>query len=367
MMTTNYPNIIDLIDHVDPIKYGKTRNYIDGAVTRLSPYISRGVISTKQVALSILSKGYKLKEIDQFLKELAWRDYFQQVWIAKKSNIDKDIKQPQSKVSNTLISTSIVNSCTGIQAIDTSIQELYATGYMHNHLRMYVASMCCNIAQSYWQLPAKWMYYYLLDADWASNTLSWQWVAGSFSSKKYFANQQNINQFCYTKQTNTFLDIPYEEIESREIPDELKELTGLVLKTNLPSNESFIINDSLPFCVYNFYNLDSNWLKNIEANRILILEPSFFRTYPVCDKTIDFILDLSKNIPNIQIFVGEFEDLFQTVASDRIHFKEHPTNMHYRGVTHTRDWMFEEVKGYYPSFFAYWKECEKHMKNIQVG
>jgi deoxyribodipyrimidine photo-lyase len=69
---------------------------------------------------------------------------------------------------------------------------------------MYIASLACNVAQSQWRIPAKWMYYHLLDADWASNALSWQWVAGTNSNKKYFANQNNINKYCFTKANEYF-------------------------------------------------------------------------------------------------------------------------------------------------------------------
>jgi deoxyribodipyrimidine photo-lyase len=98
------------------------------------------------------------------------------------------------------------------------VEELKQTGYMHNHLRMYVAAIACNIGHSHWHLPARWMYYHLLDADWASNALSWQWVAGSFSSKKYYANQENINKYCHTQQRNTFLDVSYEAYETMPTP-----------------------------------------------------------------------------------------------------------------------------------------------------
>lgn len=364
MFTSNYSAIIHLIDSIDPIQYGKTRNYIDGAVTKLSPYISRGVISTQQVARAVLSKGYKPYQIESFLKELAWRDYFQQVWIAKGNDIDTDLKQTQPKVSNNKIPSSIVKHQTGIEAIDKQIETLYATGYMHNHTRMYVASICCNIAQSHWHMPAKWMYYHLLDADWASNALSWQWTAGSFSNKKYYANQENINKFCSTNQVGTFLDISYEAIENIAIPSNLSELMSVELNTNLPKTIPLLIDDSLPFCIHNFYNLDFTWLSNIKANRILLLEPSFFAKYPVSDNTINFLLNLSKNISDVQVFVGEFDELFSNVNANKIYYKEHPTNKHYRGIKQSRDWMFEDVNGYFPSFFAYWKKCEKYLSKL---
>ncbi|MFY8127483.1 MAG: FAD-binding domain-containing protein [Chitinophagaceae bacterium] len=364
--TTNYHEILQLIENIDPIKYGKTRNYLNGAVTKLSPYISRGVISTKQVATAILNKGYKPYEIESFLKELAWRDYFQQVWIAKQHEIDSDLKQQQPDVNNHKISTAIISANTGIEAIDAAIQQLYSFGYMHNHMRMYVASNCCNIAKSHWFNPSKWMYYYLLDADWASNALSWQWVAGSFSNKKYYANQENINKYCGTNQVDTYLDVSYERIEKIDIPTELKDLSNPFLKTTLPEKKPFVINENLPAVVYNFYNLDPIWLKELPCNRIFIVEPSFYKKYPVSDNTINFILNLSKNISNIQVFVGEFDELASIIGANDIHYKEHPTATHYKGILHKRDWMFEDVTGYFPSFFSYWKKCERNISKLII-
>ncbi|MDP1843438.1 MAG: FAD-binding domain-containing protein, partial [Sediminibacterium sp.] len=191
--TTNYASILEKIESIDPIAYGKTRNFIDGDITYLSPYISRGVISTKQLVESVLARGYRVEQIESFIKECCWRDYFQRV--AQVKNVNQDIKQEQVPVLNKAIPLSIANANTGIEGIDKAIQDLYAQGYMHNHCRMYTASVVCNIAQSHWLIPAQWMYYHLLDGDWASNACSWQWVAGANSSKKYYANQENINRY----------------------------------------------------------------------------------------------------------------------------------------------------------------------------
>ena len=98
LFITNYPSILDKIEQIDPLKYGKTRNYVNGDVTYLSPYISRGVISTKQVLEKVLAKGYKISQIESFVKELCWRDYFQRVGQAK--NLNQDIKKQQHPVLN---------------------------------------------------------------------------------------------------------------------------------------------------------------------------------------------------------------------------------------------------------------------------
>ena len=80
---TSYKEILKRIDAIDPLKYRASRNYINGAVSYLSPYISRGVISTKFIFDEILKKGHHPQQAEKFIQELAWRDYWQQVWIAK--------------------------------------------------------------------------------------------------------------------------------------------------------------------------------------------------------------------------------------------------------------------------------------------
>jgi len=362
---TDYDAILKKIDAIDPIAYGKTRNYVDGAVTYLSPYISRGVISCKQVLEKVLAKGYTIRQIESFVKELCWRDYFQRV--AQEKDINSDIKQTQTPVSNHQIPTQIVNANTGIEGIDIAIKQLYQKGYMHNHFRMYTASLVCNIAQSHWLHPAKWMYFHLIDGDWASNACSWQWVAAANSGKKYYANQENINKFTHTHQTNTFLDTSYEALETMEIPAELNSTQLLPLETTLPDTTTLQVDANLPTFIYNYYNLDPLWHSEEAGNRILLLEPSFFAAYPVGENCINFLLALSRNIPNLQVFVGSFASLVAQYGLKEIYFKEHPLNIGYRGTQEERDWIAPTVMGYYPSFFAYWKKVESVLRRNKLS
>lgn len=361
---TRYDEILQKVAAVNPIAYGKSRNYLNGAVTRLSPYLARGVLSTRQVAQAVLGEGYNPFDITSFIQELAWRDYFQQVWKTRGSEIDTDLKQPQQGVINYAISSAILNGKTGIEALDDGVQELYDTGYIHNHLRMYIASVACNIAGSHWKTPARWMYYHLLDADWASNGLSWQWVAGSFSAKKYFANQENINRYCDTRQRGTFLDVAYGDFEELTVPPVLQQHEEIALKTQLSQTTTPTLQPHLPTYVYNFYNLDPAWESHVEANRILLLESAFFERYPVCSRTVDFVLALAENIPGIQVWTASFDELHSLAKGGEIHFKEHPANAHYHGTEHERDWLFPTIQGYFPSFFSFWKKGSKNLKAL---
>lgn len=357
---TGYSAILDKIDSIDPIKYGQTRNYINGAVTYLSPYISRGVISTKQVLQTIKAKDYRLPDIITFVKELCWRDYFQRV--GQEKNLDEEIRQKQAVFFSTGIPCQILDANTGIVAIDTAIQQLYARGYMHNHLRMYTASLVCNIAKYHWRMPAQWMYYHLLDGDWASNACSWQWVAGANSNNRYFANQENINKFSFTDQHHTYLDCSYETLEQIGVPQQLQHPGTFLPDQQFPIFPALKVNTAIPTYIHNYYNLDPAWRKDEYGNRVLLLEPAFFKRYPVSKQCQDFMLALAKNIPDIQVYVGSFESLKADYHLTNIFYKEHPFNKHYMGTADSRDWIVPEVSGYYPSFSSYWKKIEKYLK-----
>ncbi len=359
---TDYNSIIERVNQINPVQYGKSRNFIDGAVTYLSPYISRGVISVKQIQDLVLEKGHPSASIEKFLQELAWREYFQRVWQAKGDLLFQDIKQPQTDVMHRQMIKAIADAKTGIAVIDKKILEFYETGYMHNHVRMYVASIACNIGKAHWSASARWMYYHLLDGDLASNTCSWQWVAGTFSSKKYYCNQENINRYTHTSQIHTFLDTPTETLAICPVPDALKSSVVLNLKTNLPIVPKPAIDSNKLTLIYNSYNLDPNWRKNQVANRILLLEPSHFQKYPVSEKVFEFILNLSQIIPNCQVVVGEASELKMlyeesTLGENGIISKEHPAFDYYPGTKDRRDWIYPDVEGYSNSFFSYWKKC----------
>ena len=359
---TDYNEILNRIDKIDPVKYAQTRNHISGDVTYLSPYISRGVISVKQLLDVVFAKGYNKIESEKFIQELAWREYFQRIWQHLEDDMLDDIRHRYTGIKHRYIPTSLIEANTGIESIDKGIQNLQETGYMHNHLRMYTASIACNIAKSDWQMPAQWLYYHLLDGDIASNICSWQWVAGSFSSKQYFCNQENINRYTGSKQQHTFLDKSYEELTVMEIPTELTGTTSFKLTTPLPEKVLPELDNTLPLHIYTSYNLDPLWRQNVKANRILLLEPSHFKQFPVSEKVLNFIIDLSKNIEGLQIFAGEVNEIAGLQKFPAIYSKEHPATNHFPGIKDERDWLFPEIKGFYNSFFSFWKKCKPYIQ-----
>lgn len=357
-----YDDISARIETIDPIAYGRTRNYMDGAVTGLSPYISRGVISVKQVLERILAKGYNPSDIEPFIKELAWREYFQRTWQQLEDAVFDDIRISRNGSNRRGVPAALLNASTGIEAVDAAIINLYSTGYMHNHFRMYTASIAGNNGHCHWPEPARWMYYHLLDGDIASNTLSWQWVTGHFSNKQYYCNQENINKYSGSTQRETFLDYPYEQLPALETPDVLKSVTTPVLTTTLPQTPVPALDPALPLLIYNSYNLDPHWRADMKANRLLLLEPSHFSQFPVSNQNIRFITGLAANIPGIQVFTGEVASIPHLHTFPAVYAKEHPAFKHYPGIKDERDWLFPATGRFHASFFQFWKLQEKHLK-----
>lgn len=376
MIETNYQNIIAKIAEIDPINYGKNRNFLWGNVSRLSPYVSRGVISTKMIAHSLIERGFKPFQIERLLQQLTWRDYFQRTAQRFPDLSVKNVKNDPSHFKSSGIPSSLIHANTGIDALDEGVEQLFETGWIHNHMRMYLSMLHTNVARCDWRSGARWMYYHLLDADMASNDLSWQWVCGANSNKQYVANQENINKYSNSKQVKTFLDIEYEAFSNLPIPESLRETETLALIPTANSisalKEFYSIissgevqpNACNSVLLYSWNNLDPLWRKDESHRRILLLDADEFERRPVSQHTLSFVLELSKNIPELEVVYGSFTQLQSQLPEHTFIFKEHPTQIGWKGQEDTRDWIFPELSEYAPSFFGYWKKCEKYLKQF---
>lgn len=358
----NYNYIIDRVRAIHPNKYTQSRNHLLGSVTYLSPYITRGVITLPQVRDIVLEK-YSKKDAMKLIQELAWREYFQKVYREKGDAIFHDLRFDQPGVTvEDKIPESIIHAETGITIIDESINGLYDSGYMHNHARMWVSSVVTNIARCRWQEPSRWMYYYLLDGDLASNSLSWQWVAGAFSSKQYVAHQELMNACAPSSmhQQQTFMDIPRKNLLEIDLPGELSKMVPVKLAMFLPQGEEVILNKK-PLVVFHPWNLDPRYHAGEDVQKVLIIEPSHFEKFPVSERVMNFIVDLAiQNIDGIQVYVGEYDDLIQSFSGD-IFYQYHKNVEHFTGTRELQDELFPEVQGYYKNFFSFWRECQKYI------
>lgn len=216
------------LQDIDPVAYCRTRNFLAGKVTRLSPYIRHGILTLDQVRNEALRHCAHPKQIEKFIQELAWRDYWQRIYRRYPEHIWNDIEPYKTGYTAAdyadTLPEDIANGETGVACIDQFISELLTSGYMHNHTRMYVAAYVVHWRRIKWQAGARWFLHHLLDGDPASNNLSWQWVASTFSNKPYIFNLDNIRKYAHDAintdtSSNAILDDSYENLARRLFPN----------------------------------------------------------------------------------------------------------------------------------------------------
>ena len=188
-----------LLRRVQPERYAKARNFLSGPVTRLSPYIRHGAISLAEVRDAVFARTKQRQASEKLINELGWRDYWQRLWEQLGDGIWSD--QEPLKTGHhpgayaPELPADITEGRTGLACMDGFSQELQQTGWLHNHARMWLAAYVVHWRRIRWQAGAQWFLRHLLDGDPASNNLSWQWVASSFSHKPYFFNRSNLERY----------------------------------------------------------------------------------------------------------------------------------------------------------------------------
>ena len=188
------------------IAYAEGRNFVPGVVSVLSPFLRHRLITEAEVVAAVL-REHSEKEAEKFVQEICWRTYWKgwlemrpQVWfeylnevqilrerMGNDSGLDPDLHDRVQKAER---------GVTGIDCMDAWVNELLQTGYLHNHVRMWFASIWVHTLRLPWQLGADFFMRHLLDGDPASNTLSWRWVCGlQTQGKVYVATAENIERF----------------------------------------------------------------------------------------------------------------------------------------------------------------------------
>ena len=185
------------------IDYSKLRNFDYGPdnrvnVSSLSPYISHGIISEIEMIKKSLKK-YSFIKNEKFIQEILWRVYWKG-WLELRPNVWldylNDLKKIKENFKNNQNYLNAIEGKTNIDCFNSWINELKENNYLHNHTRMWFASIWIFTLKLPWQLGAEFFMKHLYDGDAASNTLSWRWVAGiQTHGKNYIATEWNIKKF----------------------------------------------------------------------------------------------------------------------------------------------------------------------------
>ena len=180
--------------------YAKKRNFDYGAkwhthVSQLSPALRRRLILEEEVIGKVF-RAHGLKTAEKYIQEVFWRTYWKG-WLEMRPSLWTDYLQSVDalKMPSEMMEKALTGA-TGLACFDAWHKELTHTNYLHNHARMWFASIWIFTFGLPWQAGAHLFMTHLADGDPASNTLGWRWVAGlQTRGKAYAARADNIDQF----------------------------------------------------------------------------------------------------------------------------------------------------------------------------
>ena len=325
--------------------YSSKRNYDFGPKSRentsnLSKYISHRIINEYDLIREVLSQ-YNLQKVDKFIQEVFWRVYWKG-WLEHRPEVWRDFVDSDPTYSEEEYKKAI-NGETGIECFDDWVKELKTENYLHNHTRMWFASIWIFTLNLPWELGARFFIKHLFDGDAASNTLSWRWVAGiQTQGKNYLARESNIRKFTNQRYMNTSLNenaLPLENPKIYSLQDvrhlhATQKYKNLVLfESDLNVNERYSFfknyeniflvlldnknrNIKLDEKVLNFKRILQEAFANEISNSQIIDEDTFMSLndkfdvlYPSIGENMDFLDREFKDIDKLH-FIGLKEDIY---------------------------------------------------------
>ncbi len=318
---------------VDPAQYTRSRNFLDGAVSRLSPYLRHGVLTLAEVRDHILDRHLRPNETEKFINELAWRDFWQRLYTVLGAGIWTDREPYKTGFDRASykpdLPANLLSGTTGLLCMDSFSADLQQTGYLHNHARMWMAAYLVHWLHIRWQTGARWFLEHLLDGDPASNNLSWQWVASTFSNKPYFFNRENLERYtnslyCQTcsLRANCPLDATYEDLEStlfRISPEPNQPPDATPLRTHPPGRQPSLPG-TRPLLWIHTDSLNPESIlfsQHPDAPACFVWDEAWLREDAISSKRVVFLNEcLAEMPPAVTIRRGDLVRQILTAASD---------------------------------------------------
>ena len=326
---------LDTFINNDIVNYSSKRNYDFGPIERknvscLSPYISHRLINEYEISKKVLSK-HPYQKVEKYIQEIYWRVYWKG-WLELRPKVWDDFIEDLNTIDESENYYLAINGQTKIECFNDWVKEIKEYNYLHNHARMWFASIWIFTLGLPWQKGAEFFMKYLLDGDAASNTLSWRWVGGlQTKGKHYLAQSWNISKFLNKK---------YQNIELREnalplIDNREYKVSPIEIQKNDSKNEYLIVfeNDltiehlkikdykKIYFVLLEnksrLLKLDSkvlNYKKNIIKDKINKIDDNFLL---INENEIEELLESLKNFDIVYPSIGENMSFLKKMVKEK--------------------------------------------------
>jgi len=349
---------------VDAEDYARSRSQLTGAVTGLSPYLRHGCLSLPETMADVQARFGK--HAHKLAAELSYRDYFRQVWYRFGEAIMQPMESPKVGLGDKPMPDFIAQGFTGLVCMDEIVRQLQQHGYVHNHARMWFAAYVVHWLKVDWRQAADWFETQLLDGDTASNHLSWQWIASSFSSKPYIFNKENLTKFggeswCQQCRVNCPFEGSYEQLyqqlftEAVVAPPHAHHIKPPAPTPKGVASLVWIHDEMLsPTHALCAFNLPA----------VFIFDPALYQHWPL--KRLQFMADCLAEMPGVDIWLGQTNQVLAQLAQGRIITQNTPQQALKQAATGLDiEWRTEPVLTETPlsdhqlmRFSRYWKAVE---------
>ena len=274
--------------------FSKLRNFdfgpdIRDKVSCLSPYVTHGDLNEIEIIKKSLAR-FSFSKNEKFIQEVLWRTYWKG-WLELRPNVWTDylvsLNNIREKFRDNKEYLNAKEGNTNIECFNEWVKELKENNYLHNHTRMWFASIWIFTLDLPWQLGAEFFMQHLYDGDAASNTLGWRWVAGiQTQGKHYLASEWNIKKFT----NNRFSNIKLNE----NAPPKVSEKTYSIIKQNFANPQDIGQNNLLVF--ENNLSLETTDFKDNKFKKVyLVSNKNENRSIKLSEKVIKFKSHLTKD------------------------------------------------------------------------
>lgn len=296
---------IKRLNSIDLDLYNRNRHFINGAVTKLSPYLRYGCLTLKEASDNA---RYRFGiQAEKFVYQLSWRDYWRRIWYEKGNAIFSDIEDAKVPIGDKLMPDFIRQGITGLPCMDGFIRDLMQDGYVHGHARLWFAAYVVHWLKVDWREAADWFENHLLDGDKASNHLSWQWVASLFSSKPYYFNKENLarytgEKYCATCKINCPFDASLETLNEKLFKQATPAPAKVQRVTMLP-RVALSTQKSVAVFVHDEMLSAAHQLLRKPMAKFFIFDDNLHSRWPL--KRIQFVADCLSELPDVEVWLGD--------------------------------------------------------------
>ena len=312
------------INTIDVEAYTRNRNFLNGSVTKLSPYFRHGCITLKEASDNVRDKhgAQSLK----FVQELAWRDYWRRVWYEKGNAIFSDMEDPKVTLGDKLLPDFIRQGITGLPCMDAVIRDLTLDGYVHNHARMWFAAYVVHWLKVDWREAADWFENHLLDGDKASNHLSWQWVASLFGSKPYYFNKENLSRFtgekyCVNCKVTCPFDASYEQLQV-QLFSGAAPAVAKIHRVIMPEKVAISTHQAVAIFVHDEMLSSAHPLLRRSMPKFFVFDDLLHGKWPL--KRLQFVADCLSELQDVEIWIGDTHEVLKERGVGQIFTQDTP-------------------------------------------